>query len=61
MHVKRETTIWNAIAMPMMPFILVSVNTFVLLVTPLILEDEDYFAIPKNEIGRATAKTLIWQ
>ena len=60
MQVKRETTIWNVISMPMMPLLTICVNSFVLLVTPLILEDEDYFAIPKDELGRATAKTLIW-
>ena len=46
MYVKKETTIWNLIAMPMLPFITCCVNFYSMTFLPLLLENKDYFAIP---------------
>ena len=57
---KRETTIWNLIAMPMLPFITCTINFYATAFMPLLLASEDYFAIPPSELGRATAVVIIW-
>ena len=46
MYVKKETTIWNLIAMPMLPFITCCVNFYSMTFLPLLLENKDYFGIP---------------
>jgi len=44
----------------MLPFITCSINFYAMAFMPLLLASEDYYAIPKNELGRATSLTLIW-
>ena len=46
MYVKKETTIYNLIAMPMLPFITCCVNFYSMTFLPLLLENKNYFAIP---------------
>ena len=46
LYVKKETTIWNLIAMPMLPFITCCVNFYSMTFLPLLLENKDYFNIP---------------
>lgn len=58
--VKKETTVWNLIAMPLIPFITCTINFYAMAFMPLLLANEDYFAIPKSELGKANAMTIIW-
>lgn len=58
--VKRDTTIANVIAMPMLPFITCTINFYSSAFMPLLLASEDYFAIPSSQLGRATATVTIW-
>ena len=60
LHVKKETTIWNLIAMPMLPFITCCVNFYAMTFLPLLLENKDYFNIPRSELGRANSIVIIW-
>ena len=60
MYVKKETTIWNLIAMPMLPFITCCVNFYSMTFLPLLLENKDYFNIPQSELGRANSIVIIW-
>ena len=60
MAVKKETTCYNLIAMAMLPFITCAVNFYALAFMPLLLQSEDYFAIPESNLGRATAKIIVW-
>ena len=60
MYVKKETTIYNLIAMPMLPFITCCVNFYSMTFLPLLLENKDYFAIPTSELGRANSIVIIW-
>lgn len=44
--VKKETTVWNLIAMPLIPFITCTINFYAMTFMPLLLANKDYFAIP---------------
>ena len=58
--VKKDTTYANVIVMPLLPFITCTINFYAMAFMPLLLEHEDYFAIPASELGKATAAVLIW-
>lgn len=60
LSVKNDTTVWNVIAMPMLPFITCTINFYSMAFIPLLLSSPDYFAIESSNLGRATALTLIW-
>lgn len=57
---KKQTSIWNLIAMPMLPFITCTINFYAMAFMPLLLYSEDYFAVPESELGKATAIVIIW-
>ena len=58
--VKKDTTYANVVVMPLLPFITCTINFYAMAFMPLLLEHEDYFAIPASELGKATAAVLIW-
>ena len=60
LSVKKETTYWNILAMPMLPFITCTINFYAMAFIPLLLASPDYFDIDKTSLGKATAMTLIW-
>ena len=58
--VKKDTSIWNLIVMPTVPFITCTINFFSSAFMPLLLSSPDYYDIPKNDLGKATSVTIIW-
>lgn len=58
--VKRETTWHNIAVMPLLPFVSGTINFYSTTFLPLLLQHEDYFAIPESELGKATAVVIIW-
>lgn len=58
MSVKRDTTIWNLIAMATWPALLACIVSFISALTPLILHNKDFFGIDQEVIGAKTAETL---
>lgn len=57
---KKETTRWNLIAMPLLPFITCTINFYSSAFIPLLLASDDYFGIDKNDLGKATSKVIVW-
>ena len=57
---KKDTTYWNLIVMPLLPFITCTVNFYAMAFMPILLESKDYFAIPENELGKATSIVIVW-
>ena len=60
MSVKKDTTIWNVIVMPLLPFITCTVNFYALAFLPLLLESEDYYAINTSELGHHTSLVTVY-
>lgn len=60
LSVKKETTVWNLIVMPLLPFITCTINFYAMAFLPLLLESEDHFAIEESELGKATSIVIIW-
>ena len=60
MAVKKETTYWNLIAMPMLPFIICTINFYAMAFMPLLLSSEEYYAIPDSQLGKATANVIVY-
>ena len=58
--VKKDTTSWNLAVIPLIFFISGSFNFYTTTFLPLLLQHEDYFDIPKSELGQATALVLLW-
>lgn len=58
--VKRDTTVWNLIAMPLLPFITLTVNFFAMAYMPMLLQSKDYYGIPNSELGKATSIVNVW-
>lgn len=46
--------------MPMLPFITCTINFYAMAFIPLLLASPDYFDVEKENLGKATAMTLIW-
>ena len=53
--VKKDTTYWNLIVMPLLPFITCTVNFYAMAFMPILLQSKDYYAIPENDLGKATS------
>ena len=51
MVVKKDTTIWNLIAMSAFPGLMAGNVSFLSALLPLILQSEDFYAIDKSELG----------
>lgn len=60
MAVKKDTTCWNLVAMPMLPFITCTVNFYAMAFMPLLLQSSDYYDVPESDIGKATATVNVW-
>ena len=55
--VKKDTTIWNLIAMAAFPGLIAGNVSFLNALLPLILQSEDFYAIDKSELGQKTAES----
>ena len=46
--------------MPLLPFITCTVNFYAMAFMPILLQSQDYYAIPESELGRATSTVIVW-
>ena len=58
MNVKRDTTIWNMMALLIIPTLGVTAGAYVNTNMPYLLQDENYFGIPFEEVGRKTGSIM---
>ena len=59
-HAKRETTVWNLVALPLTSMIAVAAGGFVNANMPFLLRDEQYFNFQFSEVGDRTGTALFW-
>mmetsp|Transcript_17153 Transcript_17153/g.23131 ORF Transcript_17153/g.23131 Transcript_17153/m.23131 type:complete len:192 (+) Transcript_17153:106-681(+) len=59
-HAKKETTVWNLLALPLTSMIAVSAGGFVNANMPFLLRDENYFNFQFSEVGDRTGTALFW-
>lgn len=59
-HAKRETTVWNLIALPLTSMIAVCAGGYVNANMPFLLRDEEYFNFQFSEVGDRTGTALFW-
>ena len=59
-HAKRETTVYNLLALPLITMIAVAAGGFVNANMPFLLRDESYFNYKFSEVGDRTGRALFW-
>ena len=59
-HAKKETTMYNLLALPLITMVAVSAGGFVNANMPFLLRDENYFNYQFSEVGDRTGKALFW-
>ena len=59
-NVKKETTIWNLMAIFVAPLVSVFAGAYVNAMMPYLLQDENYFNIPFENVGSVAGQVLFW-
>jgi len=58
MTVKKDTTVWNIVALFAIPATTVTAGAYLNANMPYLLQDEDYFNVPFEEVGRTTGSVM---
>lgn len=58
MNVKKETTIWNLMALFVAPMVSISAGAYVNTQMPYLLQDPDYFNVPFDKVGSSVGSVL---
>ena len=58
--IKKETTIWNLMAIFVAPLVSVVAGAYVNAMMPYLLQDKDYFNIPFENVGSVAGQVLFW-
>ena len=60
LQVKRDTTTWNVLVFPLLPFIAGTINFYSTSFLPLLLEDSEYYNVSQSDLGTATSFIILW-
>ena len=58
--VKKDTTVWNLMAIFITPIISTSASAYVNVMMPYLLQDKDYFNLSFDKMGQQTGQILFW-